>query len=83
MNIDIKIIDKIEKRQKIYTKQQRTIYEVIQQELFDETYIFPYIFSENCKNTVNEAHNISIGVKNNMNQIALEQGLYAQVIMLS
>ena len=37
MNIDIENINTILKRHKHYTKRWRTIYEVIQQELFDET----------------------------------------------
>ena len=40
MNIDIENINTIENRHKHYTKQWRTIYEVIQQEFFDETDIF-------------------------------------------
>ena len=44
LNIYIENTDKIENSHKHYTKQWRTIYEVIQQELFDETDIFPDIF---------------------------------------
>ena len=44
MNIDIENINKIENRHKQYTKQWMTIYKVIQQELFDETDIFPETF---------------------------------------
>ena len=41
MNIDIENINTIVKRNKPYTKQWRTIYEVIQRNIFDETDIFP------------------------------------------
>ena len=41
MNIDIENIDKIENSHKHYTKKLMTIYEVIQQDFFDETDIFP------------------------------------------
>ena len=43
MNIDIENINKIENSHNHYTKQWRKIYEVIQQEFFDETDIFPDI----------------------------------------
>ena len=70
MNIDIENINKIVNIRKHYTKQWRTIYEVIQQELFDETSIFGD-FSKHCKNNVNEAHNILIDVKNNIKIMAM------------
>ena len=43
---------------------------------------FPDNFFKHCKNNVNEAHNIPIDIKNNINQMSMEQGLYAQVVML-
>ena len=83
MNIYIENIDKIENSHKHYAKQWRTIYEVIQQEFFDETNIFQENFLKHCKNNVNKANNIPIGVKNNIQKIEMEQGLYAQVLMCS
>ena len=62
MTIDVKNINIIEKRHKLYIRQLRTIHEVIQQ-FFDETDIFPDDFINHCKNNSNEAHNISIEVK--------------------
>ena len=44
MNIDIENINKIENSHKHYTKQWRKIYEVIQQEFFDETEFFQIFF---------------------------------------
>ena len=41
MNIDIKDINTIEKRNKVYPKLWRTIYEVIQQIFLKETDTFP------------------------------------------
>ena len=42
MNIDIENINTIEKRNKVYTKKWRSIYEVIESEFLKETDIFPY-----------------------------------------
>ena len=64
MKIDIENIENIENNHKHYTKQWRKIYEVIQQEFFDET-DFPDNFLKHCKNNVNGAHNIPIDVNNN------------------
>ena len=82
MNSDIENINKIENSHKQYTKQRNTIYKIIQQEFFDETDIFPDIYFKHCKNIVNEAHNISIDVKNNKRQMTTEQVLYSQVVMI-
>ena len=49
---------------------------------FDETDIFPGDFIKHCNNNANEDHNITIDVKNNMKRMLMEQGLYAQVVML-
>ena len=69
MNIYIENIDKIKNSHKHYAKQWRTIYEVIQQEFFDETEIFPDDFIKHFKNNTNESHNIPIEVKNNIKKI--------------
>ena len=82
MNIDIENINTIEKRHKPYTKWCRKIYEVIQQEFFYWTDIFPDNFIKIYKNNVTEANNIPIEVKNNIKRMSMEQGLYAQVFML-
>ena len=66
MNIDIENIDKILNSHKHNTKQWSKIYEVIQQEFFDETNIFPEKTFKHGKNNVNEARNIPIGAKNNI-----------------
>ena len=83
MNIDIDNINTIEKRNKVYTKQWRTIYEVIQQDFLDETDIFPDYFIKHCKNNTNEAHNIPLKVKNYIKRMLVGKGLYAQVVILS
>ena len=77
----LKNINTIEKIHKIYTKLWRDIYEVIQQ-LFYETDIFPDNFIKRCKNNANEARNIPLELKINIKRILMEQGLYAQVVML-
>ena len=66
MNTDTKNINTIEQRHKNYTKLWRTIYQVIQQEFFDETGILPDDFIKHCKDNVNEAHNIPIEVNKNI-----------------
>ena len=82
MNIYFENITTIEKRNKVYTKLSNTIYEVIQQDFVDETDIFTDNFIKHCKNNVNEDHNIPLGVKNSLKRMSMEQGLYAQVVML-
>ena len=47
-----------------------------------ETDIFTDEFIKHCKNNSNEAHNIPIEVKNNIKQVSMEKGLYAQVVIL-
>ena len=49
INIDIENISTIEKKNKVYTKLWRTIYEVIQQHIFKETDIFPDDFIINVR----------------------------------
>ena len=44
--------------------------------------MFSDSFMEKCKDNANVAQFIPIGMKNNINRIATEQGLYAQVIMI-
>ena len=82
MNTYIENINTIENRKKVYKKQWRTIYEVIQQYFFDETDIFPDDFIKHCKINENEAHIIALEVKNNTKRMLMEQGLYSQVVML-
>ena len=74
MNIDIENINTIEKRNKLYTKLWRTIYEVIQQYFLKESYIFPDAFIKQCKDNSNEAQFLPLEVNNNMKQMAMEQG---------
>ena len=45
------------------------------------SYIFPDDFITKCKQCPNEPQNISSDVKNNIKRMAMEQSLYAQVIM--
>ena len=55
MNIDIENINTIEKRHKLYKKNCRTIYEVIQPECFNKTDIFTDDSIKQCKYNANEA----------------------------
>ena len=81
MNIDIENIDNIGNRHKNYTKQWRK-----STKLYNKSYLMNMTFSseffKNCKNNVNENHNLTIDVRNNIKRMATEQGLYAQVVML-
>ena len=79
---DIKNIDTYETITKFNTKQWRPIYEVIDEDYIKDSKIFPDDFIKECKNNSNEAHDIPREVKNNIKRMALELGLYAQVIML-
>ena len=54
--------------------------------LYNKTYFMILTFSqrifENCKNNANVPFNIPTDVKNNLNRMAMEQGLYSQVVRL-
>ena len=58
------------------------IYEIIRQEFYDKTEILPEEFLKYFKNNENTPFDIPTDVKNNLIQILMEQGLYAQVVML-
>ena len=81
INSDIENINTIEKRNKVYTKLWRTIYEVIKQYFWKETDIFPDDF-KNCKNTTNETQFVPLKVKKKHLKMAMEQIFYAQVVVL-
>ena len=53
MNTDIKNINTTKNKNKVYTKQFRTIYEVIQPYIFKETDIFLDDFIKKCKYNAN------------------------------
>ena len=82
MNIDIENINTFENRNKVYTNQWRTIYEVIEEYYFTESDIFPDDLKK-WKDNANEDINIPIEVKNNTKIMEMEQGLYAQVFKIS
>ena len=71
MNIDIENSNTTEKRKKVYNKQWRTIYEVIQPYFFRKTDIFPDDFIKKCKHNANEAQFLPLEVKNNINKMAM------------
>ena len=62
LNIDIENINKIGNIHKNHKTPLRKIYEVIQQEFFEETDIFQEEF-KNYKNNANESHNIQTDEK--------------------
>ena len=82
MNIDNENINTFEKKNKVYTTQWRTIYEVIEPYFFERSDIFPDNQEKNKDNS-NEDIIIPIEVKNNIKRIKIEQGLYVQIVKLS
>ena len=82
MNKDIETVEKNENSRQIFQKTKwRTIYEVIDTDYIQKTNIFPNAFIAKCKLNPNEPQTISNDVKNNIKRMAMEQSLYAQVIM--
>ena len=59
----------------------RPIYEVIDEDYIKISNIFPDDFITKCKECPNVSQTISNDVKNNIKRMAMEQSLYAQVIM--
>ena len=82
MSKDINKIDTYETRTKVNTTKWRPIYEVIDKVYIKDSKIFSDDFIKKCMDNSNEAHDIPREVKNNINRMAKEQGLYAQVIMI-
>ena len=68
MNIYIENINRIENRNKVYTRLWRTIYKVIQPYFLKETEIFPDDFIKKCKDNANEAQFLPLEVKNNISE---------------
>ena len=64
------------------TKKWRPVYEVIDEAYINGSKIFSDDFIKECMDNSNEPRDIPHGVKNNIKRMAMEQGLYAQVIML-
>ena len=82
MDIDIDKISTFENRNRANTIKWRPIYEVIDEAYFIDSKTFTDDFMQKCKDNVNGAQFIPLEMKNNIKIISMEQGLYAQVIML-
>ena len=82
MSKDINNIDTYENRKKVNTTKQRPIYEVIDEAYMNSSKFFSDNFIRECMDNSNEACGIPRDVKNNIQRMAMEQGLYAQVIMI-
>ena len=82
LDIDIENISTFEKRNKVNTTQWRPIYEVIYEAYFIGSKLFSDDFIKECKDNSNEARDIPRKVKNKIKRMEMEQGLYAQVIIL-
>ena len=82
MSQDIETIDKYENRRIVNITQWRPIYEVIDEAYIKDSNIFPDDFIRECKKSSYELQFISGDVKNNIKCMAMEHGLYAQVVKL-
>ena len=76
MNVDIKNI--ANKKQPFW----RSIYKVIKNSYFEETKLFPTTVLNQCTNNQNESQNIPNDIKVSLEKMAMERGLYAQVVMI-
>ena len=82
MDIYIDKIDTYEIRNRVNKIKWRPIYEVIEEAYFTESEIFSDDFILQCTDNPNEDKFIPLKIKNNRKRMIMEQGLYAQVIML-
>ena len=82
MDIDIDKISTYEPRNKVNIIKWRPIYEVIDEAYFIYYKTFSVAFMQQCKDNANGAQFIPLEVKNKIKRMAMEQGLYEQVIML-
>ena len=82
MTKDIENIDTYETRKTVNTSKWRPIYEVIDEAYINDSKMFPDAFIKECKNNSNEAKFILREVKNNIKWMAMEQELYAQVMVI-
>ena len=82
MSKDINNIYTYETRTKVNTTKWRPIYEVIYEDYIKDSKIFSDDFIKECMDNSNEARDIPRDVKNNIKRMEMEQGLYAQVIVL-
>ena len=76
MNVDVENI--ASKKQKNW----RTIYEVIDNSYFSATELFPTKVLDQCRNNPNEPQNIRNEIKVSLKKMDMQQGLYAQVVMI-
>ena len=82
MSKDINIIDTYETRTKVNTTKWRPIYELIYEAYIKASKNFSNDLLKECMDNSNEACDTPSNVKNNIKRMEMEQGLYAQVIML-
>ena len=82
MSIDIEKINTFETRNKVNKIKWRPIFGVIDEAYFKDSKFFSDDFMKEYKDNSNEARFIPPEMKNNIKQMAIEQGLHAQVIML-
>ena len=82
MSMDIENINTLETGNKVNTIKRRPVFEVIDEAYFKGSKIFLDNLMKQCKDNSNEARFIPLEIKNNIKRMEMEQGLYAQVVML-
>ena len=82
MKIYIENINTFENRNKVYTTQWRKIYKVIEPDFKKKIDILPDRFIKLCKDNANQAQFVPNIGKINIKRMAMEQGLYVQVVKL-
>ena len=75
MNVDVENISSLKKK-------WIPIYEVIDNSYFSASKIFPTEFLDQCRNNPNKPKDITSEIKESLKRMAMEQGLYSQVVMI-
>ena len=82
MDIDIKTFNTFNERKNTTKTKWKAINEVIEETYFIESNIFPIASVNKCKDNENEAITIQCEIKYNKKRMEIEQGLYAQVVIV-
>ena len=83
MSKDIHNIDTYETITKVNTTKWKPIYEVINKSYTKDSKIYSEDFIKECMDISKKSHDKPREVKNNIKRMEIEQGLYAQGIMIS
>ena len=77
----LKISTHLKKKQSKYNSMEENL-RSYRRSLFGIIWYFPVDFIKKCKDDRNEAQFVPLDVKNNINWMAMEQGLYAWVVII-